>query len=125
MLIKNKNSNDYTDTVRYVYYIISKKYGYTARISEIWELLRDSFGIKEFELLEPRLITNGSFESYLIDRVIDWQNGKEVNFTDIYKAILEVGDFTGTELLMFDSGNTEERLWGIFLSICTPGLEKL
>ncbi len=120
MFIKNKNDNDYTGVTKSVYHILADRFGYTARISDIWELLRYSFGIEEFELLNPRLYQNGMFESYLLDELIKWQKGEDVNFTDIYQAILTVGDFTGREKLMFDYGNIEERLWAIFLVICNP-----
>lgn len=120
MFIKNKNDNDYTGVTKSVYHILADRFGYTARISDIWELLRYSFGIEEFELLNPRLYQNGMFESYLLDELIKWRNGEDVNFTDIYQAILTVGDFTGREKLMFDYGNIEERLWAIFLVICNP-----
>ena len=120
MFIKNKNDNDYTGVTKSVYHILADRFGYTARISDIWELLRYSFGIEEFELLNPRLYQNGMFESYLLDELIKWRNGEDVNFTDIYRAILTVGDFTGREKLMFDYGNIEERLWAIFLVICNP-----
>ena len=43
--------------------------------------------------------------------------GDEVNFTDIYDAILKVGDFTQSEKLTLDSCNIEERLLGIFLAL--------
>lgn len=120
MFIKNKNDNDYTGVTKSVYHILADRFGYTARISDIWELLRYSFGVEEFELLNPRLYQNGMFESYLLDELIKWRNGEDVNFTDIYQAILTVGDFTGREKLMFDYGNIEERLWAIFLVICNP-----
>lgn len=120
MFIKNKNDNDYTGVTKSVYHILADRFGYTARISDIWELLRYSFGIEEFELLNPRLYQNGMFESYLLDELIKWRNGEDVNFTDIYQAILTVGDFTGREKLMFDYGNVEERLWAIFLVVCNP-----
>jgi hypothetical protein len=120
MFIKNKNDNNYTGVTKSVYHILADRFGYTARISDIWELLRYSFGIEEFELLNPRLYQNGMFESYLLDELIKWQKGEDVNFTDIYQAILTVGDFTGREKLMFDYGNIEERLWAIFLVICNP-----
>ena len=120
MFIKNKNNDDYTDIVRSVYHLLSNRFGYTARISDIWELLRVSYGIDEFELFNPVLYQNGLFESYLLDELIKWRNGEDVNFTDIYKAILTVGDFTGSEKLMFEYGNIEEILWAIFLVVCNP-----
>lgn len=115
--IKNKSCSDYTDTCKQVYITLIEKYGYTIRISNIWQLLADSIGINKFEILEPKVYQNGSFESYLIARQIDWQNGKDVNFDDILDAIISTGDFTGSERMLLNSGDIEERLWGIYLAI--------
>ena len=122
MFVKNKNNTDYTDTVKAVYNILSEKYKYMIRITLIFELLKDAFGFKEFDLLDLRLCNNNLIESYLIDRQLDWQNGKDVNFTEIYEVILKEGEFSNTEKLLFKTGNIEERLWAIFLAICSPGI---
>jgi len=122
MFVKNKNNTDYTDTVKAVYNILSEKYKYMIRITLIFELLKDAFGFKEFDLLDPRLCNNNLLESYLIDRQLDWQSGKDVNFTEIYEVILKEGEFSNTEKLLFKTGNIEERLWAIFLAICSPGI---
>lgn len=122
MFVKNKNNTDYTDTVKAVYNILSEKYKYMIRITLIFELLKDAFGFKEFDLLDLRLCNNNLLESYLIDRQLDWQSGKDVNFTEIYEVILKEGEFSNTEKLLFKTGNIEERLWAIFLAICSPGI---
>ena len=120
MFVRNKYSTDYTDTVKAVYNTLSKKYGYTIRITLIFELLKYAFGLSEFELLDSRLCSNGLLESYLIEQQLNWQNGKDVNFSEIYEAILKEGEFSCTEKLLFKTGNVEERLWAIFLAICSP-----
>ncbi len=125
MFVKNKNDKDYTNTVKEVYKLLSAQFGYTARISNFWELLKNSLGIKEFEIFDPRLSNNGSFEAYLIDKQIDWQNGEDVDFSEIYDAILVTGTFSGTEKLLFSSSNLEERLWAIYLVICDPYMNEL
>ena len=123
MLVKNKNDNDYTEIVKSVYHLLSNEFGYLARISDIWLLLARSFNIKEFELIDTRQYQNGQFESYLIDRLIDWKHGKDVNFSEITDAIKTVGDFTSLEKLMFEHGNIDERLWAIYLLIDSPELK--
>ena len=123
MLIKNKNSNDYTEIVRSVYHLLSNEFGYLARISDIWMLLARSFNVPKFELVDQHQYQNGEFESYLIDRLIDWREGKDVNFTDISEAIKLVGDFTLSEKLMFEHGKIDERLWAIYLVILDPNME--
>ena len=122
MLIKNKFNTDYSDITKSVYYALSGKYKYTIRISLIFNLLKDAFGIKEFDLLDPSICNNGFLESYLIDRQIDWMEGKDINFTEIYQVLLKEGDFSGSEKLLFETGKIEERLWAIFLAISSPEL---
>lgn len=122
MLVKNKNSNDYTEIVKSVYHLLSIEFGYLAKITDIWLLLAKSFNLSKFELIDTNQYQNGEFESYLIDRLIDWRNGKDVNFSDISEAILMVGDFTSQEKLMFEHGKIDERLWAIYLVIYDPDL---
>ena len=122
MLVKNKDCTDYTDTTKYTYSLIRNKYGYTARITNIWELLQTALDIEEFELLTPEYYNNANFESYLIDRQIDWLGGRDIDFEEIYKSILTVGDFTADEKRLMTYKNIEEILWGIFLAICNPDL---
>ena len=123
MLIKNKNNTDYTEIVKSVYNMLSIEFGYLARITDIWLLLAKSFNLQNFELINQKQYQNGEFESYLIDRLIEWRNGEDVNFSDISEAILMVGDFTGSEKLMFEHGKIDERLWAIYLVICDPTLK--
>lgn len=123
MLIKNRYSNDYTDIVKSVYHVLSKRFGYLARISDIWLLVATSFNIPKFELIDQTQYQNGEFESYLIDRFIEFRDGKDVNFKDISDAILVVGDFTGSEKLMFEHGKLDERLWAIYLVILDPEMK--
>lgn len=123
MLVKNKNDKDFTEITKVVYNQLREKYGnYGARISDMFQLLKDAFGISEFELLNTKLINNGAFESYLMDRQVDWMQGKDIDFGDIYEAILTAGDFTKTERDLFEMGKVEERLWAIYLLICNPEL---
>ena len=125
MLVKNKNDNDYTEIVKSVYHLLSNEFGYLARISDIWLLLARSFNLQKLELIDTTQYQNGEFESYLIDRLIDWKNGKDVNFTEISDAIKLVGDFTSDEKLMFEHGKIDERLWAIYLVICDPYMNEL
>lgn len=121
--IKNKNSNDFTETCKAVYHIVNSKYGYTARITDIFEMLKIAFGITEWGALDYRLMRNGQIQSYLMDRQQDWMSGKDVDFTDMYNALVTSGDFLGSEKRIFELGLVEERLWGIMLAICDPANE--
>lgn len=118
-MIKNKESNDFSSSAALVCNLIVEKYGYTARITRIWELLQDALAIQEFELLDYREV-KPEFESYLVDRLIDWNTGKNVNFSLIKEAILLAGEFTGKEKLLLRQDDIEDRLWGIFLAVSNP-----
>ena len=118
-MIKNKESNDFSSSAALVCNLIVEKYGYTARITRIWELLQDALAIQEFELLDYREV-KPEFESYLVDRLIDWNTGKDVDFSLIKEAILLAGEFTGKEKLLLRQDDIEDRLWGIFLAISNP-----
>jgi hypothetical protein len=119
-MIKNKENTDYTNSSILVNNLIVEKYGYTARITRIWELLCDALSIEEFEILDPKDI-KPEFESYLVDQYIDWKRGRDVDFSLIKEAILIAGEFTGKEKLLLDQDDVEEKLWGIFLAISDPG----
>ena len=118
-MIKNKESNDFSSSAALVCNLIVEKYGYTSRITRIWELLQDALAIQEFELLDHREV-EPEFESYLVDRLIDWNTGKDVDFSLIKEAILLAGEFTGKEKLLLRQDDIEDRLWGIFLAVSNP-----
>lgn len=124
--VKNNKDTDFTETVETTFNILRWKYGpYAARISNIFQMIKDSFGIEDFEILDPRICNNGMLDSYLMDRQVDWMSGKDVNFKDVYNKILEIGDFTKLEKDLFESGKIEERLWAIYLVVCNPGIENI
>ena len=116
---KSKENTDYTASAALVCNLIVEKYGYTARITRIWEMLADALAIKEFEFLDFKTV-RPEFESYLVDRLIDWNSGKEIDFTLIKEAILVAGDFTGLEKILLGQDDIEDRLWGIFLAVSNP-----
>lgn len=121
-LIKNKENVDYTEIVKNTYSLVRSTLGYTARIINIWDILKLTLDIDEFEILMPELYNNASFESYLVNKQIDWMEGRDVDFHEIYEAILTVGDFTSEEKRLMINRKLEEILWGIFLAICNPEL---
>lgn len=122
MLIKNKNCTDYTEATIQAYRTIQNTLAYSARISNIWELLKLVLNLTDFEILTPEFYNNSSFLSYLVEEQIKWMNGEDVDFGDIYEAILTVGDFTEEEKRTMVRRKIEELLWGIFLAICDPEL---
>lgn len=122
-LIVNKNITDYPETTAITFNYLKALHGYEARISMIWKLLAEAFNKKEFDVLDYNFVENGHIISWLIDRQIEWQNGEDVNLSEVYRALLEAGEFTSQEKNMFEYGNIEERLWAIFLLITNPDLD--
>lgn len=118
--IKTIDDTDYTVTTVSVYNLLSKKYGYTARISNIFILLRDSFMIEEFALMNFYEIRNMEIESWLLGAYQDWRSGIPIDFVEVYKSLELAGDFSNSEKKLFKDGLVEERLWAIFMVIDGP-----
>ena len=102
-MLVNKNRTDYTMPAILVNNEIVRRFGYTARIT-----------ILDLNSVHP------DFESYIIDRFIDWSNGKDINLKDIQEAILVAGEFTKNEKLLIENPEMEDKLWGIFLALSNP-----
>lgn len=119
-MIKTKKSKDFTETTLLVYNSLTKKYGFSARLSDIWDLLRDAFSIDDFDILDTRFIDVVKLQNYLIKVQRDWQAGLDVDFGEFAKTLLEIGDFSRGEKTMFTDGAIEERLWGILLAVTRP-----
>lgn len=118
--IKTRNDTDYTQTVVATYNILSKRYGYSARITDIFNLLKNAFDIDEFLMTDFKDIRNIELESWLIDKYTEWLSDKPVDFVEIYKALETAADFSISEQENFHDGLVEERLWAIFMVIDGP-----
>jgi hypothetical protein len=119
-LIKTKNDLDYTEIVRTTYIKLNSRYGSGARINRIFEMIKYMFDLPEFLALQTEQIQNAQFESWLLDRQLDWIEGRPVDFREVYDAILTAGDFIETEKRLFEFNKIEERIWAIFLAVCDP-----
>ena len=122
-LKKTINSTDYTDYVKSVYGELISKYSYTIRITRLYEMLKYLLFIDEYQSLDIKNTACSEFNSYLLDKCIEWKQGKEIDFGEIYQAMLINGDFTSSEKLIFKDSNIEELLWGIFLAVNSPDLK--
>lgn len=120
---KNKNSTDFTPTVVSINNMIVEKYGVTARITRIWEFILDLLSKPEFDMMEIKEV-NPLFESWIVDTLIDWNNGKDIDFTEIRESILRAGLFSPKEKQLLSQDEMDYMLWGIYLAISNPG-EKL
>ena len=102
------------------YDTITEKFSFLARVSRFWEMLPLTFGIPRFEILDLGDFRIGQFENYLIDKMIEWENGMEIDFDEVGQRCLGAGDFTGTELLLMSGVNLSLRIWALFLAITFP-----
>ena len=122
-LITNKNNTNYTDDVKVSYTFLQSIYGYSARITMIWEMIAKLFGIKEYQAMDYETVQNGPIMSWLVDRQIEWIRGEDVNFSEVYRALLTAGEFVSSEKRMFELGKIEEKLWAIYLLVSNPELD--
>ena len=120
---KSKKDRDFSDITKMTYKVLNYKFGYAARIMDILNLIKESYGLKEFKILDFNNPDLRNFETYVIDQYIDWVKEKEIDFDNIEKAILSIGDFTEMEKLLLQSGDLQDRLWAIFLCLSDPNLE--
>lgn len=116
-LIKTIEDSDYSDNVKSTFQQLKNTYHYTLRVSMILQVIKLFLSSKEFMLLDERNSNNALFESYLIDKYIDWQHKKSVNFSEIYRKLLEVYSFSSTEKLLLETSNIEEKLWAFFIAL--------
>lgn len=123
-LIKTINDRDYTDIAVNVFNILKSRYGYTLRISRLLEVIKDVFLFgTDLLLVDLKSCSNGPFDSFMMDRMIDWQQGREVNFSKIKDEIYNTYQFSSSEKLILETGSIEERLWGFFLALSKAQLE--
>lgn len=117
--IKTREDQDYTITTIETYKRLSKKYGYSARISDIFSLLRDAFPGDDIDIWGIR-DRETELVSWLIDKYRLWLSGGPIDFIEVYKALELVGDFSELDKKVFHDGLVEERLWAIFMVIDNP-----
>jgi hypothetical protein len=115
--LKTKDCKDYPQLVKLIYEHLNVKYGSSARISDFFNLWRDSYGITEYDYFNYKDPRVHEFLSYIMDKAIDWNAGREVDLHELYTSLLTFGDFTQKEKYMFETGDPEEHMWAVILSI--------
>lgn len=118
------NTEELPIEAKYSFNVLKSKYGYTGRMSEFVQYLRDIFGIKDFEFFDTYTWNKAEFLSYLLDRQIQYQKGDTLDMAQLHKDILTAYDFTRKEKRMFIEESIEKRLWGVFIYLDNPGLEQ-
>lgn len=117
---KTKNSRDYPLSTIFTYERLNKAYGQNARVSDIFNLWKLAYELEEFDLLDLKQIQAHEFLSYFMDKIIEWNQGKEVDLLGLYKDLLEAGEFSLSERRLFELGEPENKMWAVILAITDP-----
>ena len=115
--LKTKDCKDYPQLVRNIYEYLNMKYGSSARVSDFFNLWRDSYGIEEYDYFNYKDPRVHEFLSYVMDRAIEWNDGKKVDLHELYQSLLTFGDFTQKEKNLFEIGDPDKHMWAVILSI--------
>lgn len=116
-LIKNIHDNDIPDNVKLTETYLRSKYGYTLRISMILQVIKDFLGKTEFDTIDERFCNNVLVDSTSMDYLIGWSEGKDTNFSELYRILEKEYNFSMSEKLYLDELKIEEKLWGFFRSL--------
>lgn len=119
-LIKNKE-DELTVLASNAVNNIRKSFGLSTRITDIWTVLpKILLDKKQFDIVDLHFVMNGDFDAYLVDELISFKKGNSIDFTNIKNKLLEVGDFTTSELLSLKNELADEAIWGFFKYIDSP-----
>ena len=111
-----------SESFKGTYLRIKERWGYTARISALLEMIQFSYGIDEWELVDRMNINNGELLAKWMDSLVDYRDEKPVDFGKIWEDIKSVLDFTNRELTLIETGSVDERLWAIYTLLLYPDL---
>ena len=84
--------NDLPTETKYSFNLLKEKHGYTGRMSEFVKYLTEIFGIKEFEFFDSYTWNKAEFLSYLLDRLIEYKNGKTLDKASFKYDIVDYDD---------------------------------
>lgn len=115
--VKTKDCKDYPEVVKMVYEHLNRRFGTSARVSSIYELWESAYGMEEYDLLDKKDPDVQSFLTDFMEIVIDWNNKKPVDLENLYEKFLRSGDFTRSEIQLFESGEPAKRMWAVLLAI--------
>lgn len=104
------------------YLQIKSHWGYTARISSLLEMIQYCYGIKEWELIDLRDVNNGDMQSRWMDKAIEFREGKEVDFGELWEDLKKNLTFSTSELNLIETGEIDQRLWAIYTVLVSPNL---
>lgn len=116
------NLTQLSESFKGTYIQIKEKWGYTARISALLEMIQFTYGIDEWELVDRSQINNGELLSGWMDSLILYRDGEPVDFGKIWEDIKSILNFTNRELTLIETGSVDERIWAIYTLLLYPEL---
>lgn len=124
-IIKSRNETDYPEDVVKAYLEIVEKMNYRATVSNFMEMVKLTVNEgKDWELLDTTQSRNIQFESFLIDCIQNFSNGKDINFTEIVERLKAYATFTNREEYTLFENKIENKIWAIFLVLANVNINK-
>ena len=115
-LIKTKLDTQYPDDVVKAYSDIVEKLNYRATVSNFIEIVKLVVNDgKDWELFDYNISNNIQFESFLIECITNFKDGKAINFTEIVERLKSYAMFTNREEYTLFENRVEYKIWAIFL----------
>lgn len=111
-----------SDTFKGTYIRIKNRWGFTARISALLEMIQFSYSIEEWDLVDRAQVNNGELVAGWMDSLINYRDDKPVDFGEIWETIKGTLDFSNRELTLIETGSVDERIWSIFTYLLYPNL---
>lgn len=114
----NINTPDIPQETKISFNIAKSKIKYP-KVSDFIQILESMYDHK-FEYFDTQTWNTPQWTSYLIDLVLEYKSGKQVDLCDWKNNFLKEFDFTREEIKMFNTLRIEERLWAILILLNNP-----
>lgn len=114
--------NSLPQTFKGTYITTRDRWGYTARISELLEMIQFSYGIDEWEFLDTRTVNNGEIQGKWMDSLLEYKSGKGIDFGKIWEDTKNSFQFSTRELNLIETGEIDKRLWAMFTVLVDQSL---
>lgn len=112
-------STELDNETKSFYNILKSKFGYSARMTSLIQLLEAAIDYK-FEDLDYNYAWTPEFLSYFLDRQNDFCEGKDINVSLLLKDIEKQFELSKTECKLLERKKSENAIWAIFLIITDP-----
>lgn len=119
----NKNLIDIPESVKIDFNTLHRKFGNSVKVSDFIQMIECVYG-SHFQLFDDKTWNDPRFLSHIIDLVIEFKNGKDVDLSRLHTELTDMYQFTKTEKRLFLEKSLEEKLWAIFLILNNPAHEE-